>query len=533
MPLSNSVIRRYTPPTCTLEVLAQSSPLSRWMGKTVIKQLSFELRLDDPRLPEERRVVIRGDRDQLEALCDAVTSYVQQYLQQSPDNFWMSFSGSQDSTKVAYDLNSSDVQQSSLSSTQAFKSFTSVIPKAKIYLEPGSYLTHKLYLGSLATQTSSVIQLSLLQLFDLATALDEYSTDVMALPSLNTPNSVLRLPTWAPIAAVLVLSVGLLPITLQYANNSRQKQQQVARTEPQQSELALQPSPAASLNPADNLSTLPPIGSTLPLPTSSLPAQPILPNPNLSPNSQTSAALPLPPTSSKNVLNIPQAAITNPKNNQQNTASTKIPGQQIALNPNFKLNEQPIVKGEILPQRRSLPPRLASGNNNLTSNLPVVPPPLPATLPNNNQSTNLPQGYTPTSEELAGKINSPIANSGANSNPAVDRLGDDPKALTPANVATGTLFDTNQIAEARSFFQKRWQPPSGLTQTLEYSVSVDVDGTVERILPLNKPARDFFDNTGMPEIGKPFVSANRSGQNAKIRVVLSPDGKVQTFPESD
>jgi hypothetical protein len=509
--------------------MAQSSPLSRWMGKTVIKQLGFELRLDDPRLPEERRVVIRGDRDQLEALCDAVTSYVQQYLQQSPDNFWMSFSGVQDSTKVAYDLDLNEVQQSSLS-TQTFKSFTSDNSKTKIYLEPGNYLNHKLYLGSLATATSSVVQLSMLQLFDLATALDEYSTDVMALPALNN-NSVVRLSTWAPIAAVLVLSVGLLPLTLQYANNTRQKQQQVAKTEPLQSDLALQPSPSANVAIPNDLTTLPPIGSTLPLPTSSLPAQPVLPNANIS-NSQTSPVLP--PVPSQDLLNLPQAATPNTNTNQPAAKSPTIPGQQIALNPNLKLNEQPIVKGEALPLKRNLPPQLAPGNSNLTSNLPpVIPPPLSAPLPNNSQNNNLSQRYAPTSQQLEDRNNSPAANSRAENNALVDRLGDDPKALTPPNIATGTLFDTNQIAEARSFFQKRWQPPSGLTQTLEYSLTVDVDGTIERILPLNKPARDFVDNTGMPAIGKPFVSGNKSGQNVRIRVVLTPDGKVQTFPETE
>ena len=44
-----------------------------------------------------------------------------------------------------------------------------------IHIESSSYLTHNLFLGSLANQTSGpVIELSLLQLFDLATALDEY-----------------------------------------------------------------------------------------------------------------------------------------------------------------------------------------------------------------------------------------------------------------------------------------------------------------------------------------------------------------------
>ncbi|MBE9005058.1 DUF4335 domain-containing protein [Fortiea sp. LEGE XX443] len=526
MPLSNSVIRRYTPPTCTLEVLAQSSPLSHWMGKTVIKQLSFELRFDDPRLPEENRVVIRGDRDQLEALCDAVTSYVQEFLQQSPESFWIGFSGPKDSTKASHDLELSDVHPSSLS-TQTLKSFTSDIPRTKIYLEPSSYLTHNLYLGSLGSQASHpVIPLSLLQLFDLATALDEYSADVMALPSLNTNRSVLRFPAWTPVAAVLVLSAGLLPITLQYANN-RQNQPTATKPASTESDVALSPSPLANLaplpglTPSDNLPPLPPIDSTLPLPTSRFPAQPATPgNTNLTANSPTS-------------LGLPQTAI-NSKINPPSTTSTTIPGQQIALKPNLNLNPtQPIAKNEIaLPQRRSLPPRLSSGSGSLSS-IPAVPPPL-ATLPNASRSNNLPQGYSPINPQLEEKINSSIPPSAADSNRLVDGLGDAPKTLTPTNVATNsTLFDTNQIAEARSFFQKRWQPPSGLTQTLEYSLTLDVNGSIERILPLNKPAREFVDSTGIPEIGKPFVSANKSGQNLRMRVVLSPDGKVQTFSESE
>ncbi len=161
MPLSNSVIRRYTPPTCTLEVLAQDSPLSRWMGKTVLKQLSFELRFDDPRLPEESRLPIRGDRDQLEALCDAVTSYVQEFLHQSPESFWFSFAGPQDSSKVADDSQLTDFQPSSLpATTKTLQSFPPHLPQSKIYLEPSSYLSHKLFLGSLALVAIYLISFS-------------------------------------------------------------------------------------------------------------------------------------------------------------------------------------------------------------------------------------------------------------------------------------------------------------------------------------------------------------------------------------
>lgn len=62
---------------------------------------------------------------------------------------------------------------------------------------------------------------------------------------------------------------------------------------------------------------------------------------------------------------------------------------------------------------------------------------------------------------------------------------------------------------------------------------IGVDGKVERILPLGKAARDYVDSAGMPGVGQPFVSANTNGQNVRIRAVLSPNGKVQTFPESE
>ena len=81
--------------------------------------------------------------------------------------------------------------------------------------------------------------------------------------------------------------------------------------------------------------------------------------------------------------------------------------------------------------------------------------------------------------------------------------------------------------------KKRWQPPSGLGQPLQYSLTVGVDGALEQILPLGKAARDYVDRAGIPQIGQPFVSPSRNGQNVKIRAVFKPNGQVQTFPETD
>jgi hypothetical protein len=561
MPLSNSVIRRYTPPTCTLEVFAQSSPLSRWMGKTVLKHLSFELRFDDPRLPEEQRVPIRGDREQLEALCDAVTSYVQQFLQQSPESFWVGFSGIQDSSTA---LDEPELK----SSTKTLNAFNTQIPRVNIHLEPSGYLTHNLFLGSLANHSSGpVIQLSLLQLFDLASALDEYSTDVMALPTLNSTSSSVRFPAWAPIAAVLVLGVGFLPVTWQYANNIREKQQQTAKTaDPAAVKTALEPSPPLNFpapepgltTPSDNL-----LGSTPPLTTSTLPQAPLtVPNSSFSTPSPlnaltipqgTTATLPTNPAMPSlrdaspvgDASRTPTASFSTRRSANANAPSSKIPGQEIAILPNLGQNPTgSSLQAGTLPQRRNLPSRLSSSTGSLSSNISPVSPPSLDAIPSNNGGNTLAQPTRLNSQELGERINSlqppspgekpasqlPSSGTAAN-NPFIDQLGDTRKAPTSTEVATGTLFDTPQVAEAREYLTKRWQPPAGLGQILEYSLIVSVDGTIERIFPLNKAAREFVDNAGMPEVGKPFVSANKRGQNVRIRVVLSPDGKVQTFPD--
>jgi hypothetical protein len=70
-----------------------------------------------------------------------------------------------------------------------------------------------------------------------------------------------------------------------------------------------------------------------------------------------------------------------------------------------------------------------------------------------------------------------------------------------------------------------------LKQTLEYSLLLDVDGTIQRIEPLGQAARTYIDETGMPLIGERFVSPMNNGQTPRIRLVLAPDGKVQVFRE--
>jgi hypothetical protein len=213
------VLKRYTPPTCTLEITAKSSPLSRWAGQPVFKSLSFELRLDDPRLPDTQHVTLRGDRIQLETLHEAVSTYVQNLLGESRD--WESNLNSQiDRTAAGPDSPSASgnaaifdraVNTSELATSPPNTAYLPVPPR----LEPRGLLAHNLFLGSLsAAESGPVVPLSTLQLFDLATALDNCAAEVMALPNLNRESRQPLSSPWLKVAALLVASAGVTTGTI-------------------------------------------------------------------------------------------------------------------------------------------------------------------------------------------------------------------------------------------------------------------------------------------------------------------------------
>ena len=194
---SPATIRRFTPPTCTLEIKATQSPLSRWTKQETVKNLQFKLSFDDPRVAEEEQITIRGDRRQLEQLYAGVIDYAQNFLQQS------------------------------------FHPPTSIIPSVldtdRPYLKPQGFVKHQLYLGCLANKNSiTKIQLSAVQLFDLVTALEEYNSHIIALPDLNRDRKKRILPVWGGIAAGTILVIGLTSAGIKLA---RERETSVASSD--------------------------------------------------------------------------------------------------------------------------------------------------------------------------------------------------------------------------------------------------------------------------------------------------------------
>ncbi len=528
------VLKRYTPPTCTLEITAKSSPLSRWAGQPVFKSLNFELRLDDPRLPDTQHVTLRGDRHQLETLREAVSNYVQNFLGASrdcPSNIEPETSPTvgADLPEVARNAVTVDrpPNTSELAAAAPNTSYLPVPPR----LEPRGLLAHNLFLGSLsAAESGPEVHLSTLQLFDLATALDDCAAEVMVLPNLNRNRGRAKAVPWLNIAAMLVAGAGLTTGIVKMLDRPASSPQTAsAPTNPQSAPAPAQPQivAGATPSPVPAPTTSP---ATSPTPTAAAtPGLPPLPPPPIN----TAAPSPGPslppiaigPTPTTNKPSpIQQPTLLFPPNGSAPAASQSAParpqGQIITIpdpapRPPSSAAQAPAAVPYLLPP---LPPKLA----------PAVPPPLPPSLsasrlpiPPQQPFPRLPQQMLPpTSTELPALEDAQVPAQSSDSNQAA------------ASKKNRTLFDTiPQVSEARTYFEERWKPIEGMEQTLEYSVQIDENGSIQSIVPMGKAAADYIDRASMPLVGEPFVSAVSNGKNPKIRVVLRPSGRVQTFLE--
>lgn len=221
----SNLIRKYTPPTCTLEIWGNSSPLAVWIGKNVLNDAHFELRFDDPRLSEEKQVSIKGDRTQLQLLGEIVANYVQNLL-------------------------SSPVSALSLVASSPPPNNLPSLPS----LHCQGLLQHQLFLGSLiADRDKQSLELTTSQLFDLANALEEYNHESPLIPQLIRQKTRKNALMWTGLIASALITIGGIAIAIY--------QQQ----EPANNDLTTNPNSAKIPQPLPTL-PLPPTGTAAPSP---------------------------------------------------------------------------------------------------------------------------------------------------------------------------------------------------------------------------------------------------------------------------
>ena len=437
----SSILRQYSAPTCKLEISANPSVLSHWARKLALKNQRFILKFEDPRVSEDQWTILRGDRLKLEALTEAVATYVQGFLSQSQN----------------------------LERSENSKDLTGILlpefSNQTISLQSNGLLSHTLYLGPIVSDRSeSTLTLSSTQLADLASVLDEHSSETLAVPTLNRNRAWIRSPmAWGKIAALSLLSVGVTATVLRQFD----------------------PKPAPSLiaSQATDQRLTPPL---IPQPT---PTIPILIQPNILPGIQPPpiAIAPNSPPTTNSVpvnKNTPPSSTPSPStdNPKENKLIIPIAPQLEATNPIGKQS----LKNE-------------SGTSTIAN---------PQSLMRKGQ---------PSAPNLA---TAPIA-----MNPS-SRSSSDANINAGSEPAPPLLRDlTNQIEVIQSKVPTKWTPPDKLSTDITYVMNVSAAGTVISVAPEGEdlPAAQAV----MPKSGETIAPAlPPNSQPYGVRIFFFANGEV-------
>ncbi len=487
--LARPISRIYTPPTCTLEVTAQPSALSRWTGTPVIKSLRFLLSFEGLSRDDREPIKIRGDQTQLADLSNVVTDYIQTLLASRASDLPLQTDDLPIQPSISPDYPITPPNES----TAVMESPSPVSSDTSVQIRPRSLLTHELTLGNLANESSGTsVVLKVSQLYDLATALDDSAADLQHLPALSVASSSWRsaLPL-AQSAAAVLLAVGLGTAAWRLFQPSW-----VAVQEPQRS-----PDMTTALAPSS-----PPSSRALPS-LRPRPAAPlVLPRIKLPSRSDTSSA---------------PAGANNPKGSDSASGQAEVFSQN-----GQSLNKPGAPSGAKNPASKSMQ-QSQSGEIAITS----APPQAIAQAPAPNSASD---SQLSTSQfNSRGAFAENRAMSKASGSKASGSEASEPSAAVRQQVGQSRLFDTiGQVAEVRDYVASRWQPATPPAKTLEYRLTLNTDGSLAQVEPLGASAQQYLSQLPLPTPQSPFVSAITSGGRPTVRLVVQPDGAVQTFLDS-
>lgn len=439
----SSIVRQYSAPTCKLEISANPSALSHWAKKLALKNQRFLLKFEDPRVSEDQWTTLRGDRLKLEALTEAVTIYIQCFLSQSQN----------------------------LERSENSKDLTGILlpefSNQTISLQPKGLLSHTLYLGPIVSDRSeSTLTLSSTQLADLASVLDEHSSETLAIPTLNRDTAWMRSPVaWGKIAALSLISVGVTATVLR-------------QFDPKPT-----PTLIASQSQASDQRLTPP---SIPQPTPSIP---ILIQPSTLPGIQ-----PPPIAISPN-----SPLTTNSVTLDKNTPPSLTPSPS---------TDNPKEKKLIIPVAPQPEATEIIGNQS-RKNKSEIPSTSPQSLmrkvqPSAPNPATAPIVTTPSSRT------SSDANTNAESEPAPPLLGD----------------LSNQIEVIQSKVPTKWTPPDKLSKDISYLMNMSADGTVISIAPEGEGLSAA--QAVVPKKGETIAPPlpNKNSQPYGVRIFFFANGEV-------
>lgn len=483
---SNS-FRRYTPPTCTLEIYHPHSLWGSFGARHFPQHFSFQLHFDDPRLPQDDRSSIVGDRSLLEKLREKVNEYINNYLK--IDNIL--------DECLACELPSKNQEE--------FISITR-----------DSTYRHRLFYHSLFPKEEIIeIILTNTQLLDFVNALSAYYSDV----------SKKNIDTEEGISSHLGLSITVTALICLIGGGIWWRyEKQIANNKPQEelTQETIKPNIEGVVSPSSlDPQTLPAIIAPE-VPENLKNRNPLLPPPAVTPppqvsesnsvnnNSQTQQTemIIAPPPPAPSISNLPPPPLMTESSTNNNFIGIQPNLPSVNLSENK--NPPPVISPPQYPSRLSSLPVLQSSNSEKIQN--------PSVKPSDNNLNPIQPGINTLS-----RVSPYVIEKTPNFNQQISKLDsslNDKKTL-------GVISN-----EVKKYFQNKWQPPENLKQSIEYRLNFNQNGSLTKITPIGQVAIIFLDQTQMPLLGEKITSSFNDLDQVTVRLILSPNGNVQTFNES-
>ncbi|MBL1210798.1 DUF4335 domain-containing protein, partial [Geminocystis sp. GBBB08] len=479
-------------------------PHSPWLNfgsKPFPQHFSFQLHFDDPRLPQNDRSSIIGDRNLLEKLREKVNEYINNYLK--INNIF--------DECLACELPSANQEE--------FISITR-----------DSTYRHRLFYHSLFPKEEIIeIVLTNTQLLDFVNALSAYYLD-SSKKLINQEDSI---------SSNLGLSITITALVFLIGGSIwwRYERQVTTNTITQDlNQQAIKPN-----------------------------VEPVIPPSKLDPSTLPSIITPEVPEDLKkrNPLLPPSPVSAPPQGNETNTVNNNI------LNHNSPTQraEMVIAPPPLAPSISNLPPSSVMMVNENPPNLmggiqpsiqPVTPsfqpttiihsssPAAPTPIPTPEypsrlsslpvlQSRNLDkvQNLLPTPQENIPNPIQPGINTLNSVSPSViENMPDFSQHISKLDSSLeGKKSGAMVSGDVKQYFQNKWQPPENLKQSIEYRLNFNQSGSLTKITPMGQVAIIFLDRTQMPLLGEKMTSSFTDIDQVTVRLILSPNGNVQTFYE--
>jgi Domain of unknown function (DUF4335) len=302
-------------------------------------------------------------------------------------------------------------------------------------------------------------------------------------------------------------------------------------------------------------------GSSVPPTIASTGAKPaIAPNP-LNSTQSSSAPTQIDNTIARPTATTPAAKPGATRIGAGTSARTPNPALIVPSDETIKPATKPIAPGKLSVSKR--PMLIPSPNLS-----PIPTPSISAPIPFNPPAMELPNTPTPQAPKKAAKPIKPTtaaatpkpvksAESDLNPSPSFDPTpgSRNPNLITPSPTnseppesqttppivpdrplqsnASADGGDSAALQETRRYFQGKWKANAAQTNSLQYVLQVSgKSGIVRTVSPQGEAATSYLQQTKFIKPGQKLVSPAAAGtSDQKIRVLLQPDGNVDTFTE--